>query len=153
MTTSASGGSSERASTGTPRVLVVDDEANIVTSLQFLLRRSGYETSVAGDGESALAEVARFNPQMLLLDVMMPRKTGFEVCQELRASGRTDLIIIMLTAKGRESEVAKGLAVGADAYVTKPFSTRDLMDTVHRLLPIGPGEADGPSESPPGVAP
>jgi DNA-binding response OmpR family regulator len=134
--------------TGAPRVLVVDDEANIVTSLQFLLRRAGYETSVAADGEAALAEVDRFQPDLLLLDVMMPRKTGFEVCQELRASGRTDIQIIMLTAKGRESEVAKGLAVGADAYVTKPFSTRDLMDTVQRLVPLRGGTGAAPGAAP-----
>lgn len=116
------------------RVLIVDDEPNIVTSLEFILRRKGFETAVARDGDEALAEVERFRPDLVLLDTMMPRRDGFEVCQQLRASGHADLRIVMLTAKGRPPEVAKGLAVGADAYVTKPFSTRDLVDLVGRLL-------------------
>ena len=116
------------------KVLIVDDEPNIVTSLQFLMRKNGFETSVARDGDAALAEVERFRPDLVLLDAMMPRRDGFEVCQQLRATGWTDLKIVMLTAKGRESEVAKGLAVGADAYVTKPFSTRDLVARVTELL-------------------
>ncbi len=116
------------------RVLIVDDEPNIVVSLQFLMRKSGFETSVARDGEEALLEVERFRPDLVLLDVMMPRKDGYEVCQQLRSSGWDDLRIVMLTAKGRESEITKGLALGADAYVTKPFSTSDLVDTVTRLL-------------------
>jgi DNA-binding response OmpR family regulator len=116
------------------RVLIVDDEPNIVISLQFLMRKGGFETSVARDGEEALLEVERFRPDLVLLDVMMPRKDGYEVCQQLRSSGWDDLKIVMLTAKGRESEITKGLALGADAYVTKPFSTSDLVDTVTRLL-------------------
>jgi DNA-binding response OmpR family regulator len=121
------------------KVLIVDDEPNIVTSLKFLMRKSGFETSVARDGDEALTEVERFRPDLVLLDVMMPKRDGFEVCQRLRASGETQLKIILLTAKGRETEVAKGLAVGADAYVTKPFSTRDLVDQVNRLLAGGSG--------------
>ena len=116
------------------KVLIVDDEPNIVTSLTFLMKKSGFETSVARDGDEALTEVERFRPDLVLLDVMMPRRDGFEVCQTLRAAGQTGLKIILLTAKGRETEVAKGLAVGADAYVTKPFSTRDLVEQVTRLL-------------------
>ena len=116
------------------KVLIVDDEPNIVVSLQFLMRKGGFETSVARDGEEALLEVERFRPNLVLLDVMMPRKDGYEVCQQLRSSGWDDLKIVMLTAKGRESEITKGLALGADAYVTKPFSTSDLVDTVTRLL-------------------
>jgi DNA-binding response OmpR family regulator len=119
------------------KVLIVDDEPNIVVSLQFLMKKSGYETSTARDGDEALAEVERFRPDLVLLDAMMPRRDGFEVCQQLRASGWSDLRIVMLTAKGRESEITKGLAVGADAYVTKPFSTRELVDQVDRLLARG----------------
>jgi two-component system alkaline phosphatase synthesis response regulator PhoP len=121
----------------TRRILIVDDEPNIVMSLEFLMRKSGFETSVARDGDAALAEVERFRPDLVLLDAMMPRRDGFEVCQQLRASGWTDLKIVMLTAKGRETEIAKGLAVGADAYVTKPFSTRQLVDQVTALLTGG----------------
>jgi len=118
----------------TTKVLIVDDEPNIVVSLQFLMKKSGFETSVARDGDEALLEVERFRPDLVLLDVMMPRRDGFEVCQQLRSAGWNDLKIVMLTAKGREAEVTKGLAVGADAYVTKPFSTSELVDTVVRLL-------------------
>jgi len=119
------------------KVLIVDDEPNIVTSLKFLMTKNGFETSVARDGDEALAEVERFQPDLVLLDVMMPKRDGFEVCQKLRAAGQTQIKIILLTAKGRETEVAKGLAVGADAYVTKPFSTRDLVEQVNRLLAGG----------------
>jgi len=118
------------------KVLIVDDEPNIVTSLVFLMKKAGFETAVARDGDEALAEVDRFHPDLVLLDVMMPKRDGFEVCQMLRAAGRTELKIILLTAKGRETEVAKGLAIGADAYVTKPFSTRDLVDQVSGLLAV-----------------
>lgn len=119
------------------KVLIVDDEPNIVISLQFLMRKSGFETSVARDGDEALLEVERFRPDLVLLDVMMPRRDGYEVCQTLRATGWTELKIVMLTAKGRETEMTKGLTVGADAYVTKPFSTAELVETVHRLLGEG----------------
>ena len=118
----------------TAKVLIVDDEPNIVISLQFLMKKGGFETSVARDGDEALLEVERFRPDLVLLDVMMPRRDGYEVCQQLRSSGWNDLKIVMLTAKGRETEITKGLALGADAYVTKPFSTSDLVDTVTRLL-------------------
>jgi two-component system, OmpR family, alkaline phosphatase synthesis response regulator PhoP len=119
------------------RVLIVDDEPNIVVSLQFLMKKGGFETSVARDGDEALAEVESFRPDLVLLDVMMPRRDGYEVCQQLRSTGWTDLKIVMLTAKGREAEATKGLALGADAYVTKPFSTSELVDTVTRLLADG----------------
>lgn len=120
-----------------PRVLIVDDEPNIVTSVQFLMRKSGFETAVANDGDAALAEVERFRPDLVLLDANMPRRDGFEVCQKLRAAGWDQLKIVMLTAKGRETEITKGLEVGADAYVTKPFSTRELVEQVNRLLSEG----------------
>jgi DNA-binding response OmpR family regulator len=116
------------------KVLIADDEPNIVTSLQFLMTRRGYLTEVARNGEEALAAVESFRPDLLLLDVNMPKLDGYEVAQRLRDSGWSDLRIVMLTAKGRESEVAKGMAVGADLYVTKPFSTRDLVDQVSALL-------------------
>ncbi|HVM28849.1 MAG TPA: response regulator [Mycobacteriales bacterium] len=116
------------------KVLIVDDEPNIVTSLEFLMGKRGFTTAVARDGDAALAEVERFGPDLVLLDVNLPGRDGFEVCQALRASGRNDLKIVMLTAKGREAEVTKGLDLGADAYVTKPFSTRELVEQVSRLL-------------------
>ncbi len=116
------------------RVLIADDEPNIVISLEFLMKQRGYETRVARDGDEALAEVESFRPDLVLLDVMLPRRNGFEVCQKLRADGWTDLRIVMLTAKGRDIEIEKGLALGADAYVTKPFSTGELVERVAGLL-------------------
>lgn len=117
------------------KILIVDDEPNIVISLEFLMKKEGFEVAVACDGEEALAKVAEFAPDLVLLDVMMPKKSGYEVCEALRADpAQAALKIVMLTAKGRDTEVAKGLALGADAYMTKPFSTRELVDKVRDLL-------------------
>ena len=121
----------------TKRILIVDDEPNIVISLEFLMKKEGFAVAVANDGDEALAKVASFNPDLLLLDVMMPKKSGFEVCEALRADSEcTGLKIVMLTAKGRDTEMAKGLAIGADAYVTKPFSTKELVDKVKEMLAV-----------------
>jgi DNA-binding response OmpR family regulator len=117
------------------KVLIVDDEPNIVISLEFLMKREGFEVHVAGDGEAALQQIATHLPDLVLLDVMLPKRNGFEVCQQLR--GNPDwagIKVIMLTAKGRDTEVAKGLALGADAYMTKPFSTKDLVSQVKQML-------------------
>lgn len=117
------------------RVLIADDEPNIVVSLEFLMQQCGYETRTAANGEAALKVVAEFRPDLLLLDVMLPLRNGFEVCQTVREDpGLGGMRIVMITAKGRDTEVAKGLALGADAYITKPFATRELLDTVKRLL-------------------
>ena len=116
-------------------VLIADDEPNIVVSLEYLLEHSGYDVKIARDGVEALTCVEAFHPDLILLDVMLPRKNGFEVCQKIRESeGSPRIRIIMLTAKGREIEVSKGIALGADAYITKPFSTKDLMTEVRKLL-------------------
>ncbi len=118
-----------------PSVLVVDDEPNIVLSLEFLLKQVGYEVRVARDGEAALESIAQAKPGLVLLDVMMPKRDGFDVCQTIRANPDwSDVRIIMLTAKGREIEREKGLALGADEYVTKPFSTREVVEKVRQLL-------------------
>lgn len=117
------------------RVLIADDEPNIVISLEFLMSQSGYEIRVAPNGEDALRAVSEFRPDLMLLDVMLPLRNGFEVCQTVRENpALSNVKIVMLTAKGRETEITKGLAVGADAYITKPFATRELLDTVKRLL-------------------
>ncbi len=117
------------------RVLIVDDEQNIVISLEFMMKREGYEVSIAQDGQEAIEMIRAEMPDLVLLDVMMPKKSGFEVCQEVRADpGLRSVRILMLTAKGRETEVAKGLAVGADAYITKPFSTKELVERVRAML-------------------
>ena len=119
------------------KLLVADDEPNIVISLEFLMKKEGFEIAIATDGEEALAKVASFGPDLMLLDVMMPKKSGFEVCEALRADpANANLQIVMLTAKGRDTEVAKGLAIGADAYVTKPFSTKELVTKVKSMLGV-----------------
>lgn len=117
------------------RILIADDEPNIVLSLDFLMQRAGYSVEVVDNGEDAYQRAAENPPDLLLLDVMLPRLSGFEVCRRLRAlpACRT-LPIIMLTAKGRDSEVSKGLALGATAYITKPFSVRDLVGQVQQIL-------------------
>jgi two-component system, OmpR family, alkaline phosphatase synthesis response regulator PhoP len=119
-------------------VLIVDDEPNILLSLQFLMRKSGYEVRTARDGEEALAEISRAAPDLVLLDVMMPLRRGYEVCQRMRE--RADwrhIKIIMLTAKGRDVEMSKGLSIGADLYITKPFSTQELVAKINGLLGVG----------------
>jgi len=121
------------------RILLVDDEPNIVISLEYLLKREGFEVAVAGDGEAALQSLEAQAPDVVILDLMLPKMNGFDVCQRVRAEPRwRELKILMLTAKGREAEVAKGMALGADAYVTKPFSTKDLVAQVKRLAGVGP---------------
>ncbi len=120
------------------RILIVDDEPNIVTSLEFLMRGDDYEVQVARNGEEALQLAESFRPDLVLLDVMMPQRTGFEVCQKIRENAALrDMKVVMLTAKGRDVEKERGLDLGANAYVTKPFSTKELMNTVRRLLPDG----------------
>lgn len=117
------------------KVLIVDDEPNIVTALEFLFRRSGYDVRLATNGAEALEMVDAFRPDVVLLDVMMPVKSGYEVCQAMR--DRPELAgirIVMLSAKGSEAEVSKGLSLGADLYVTKPFSTQELVATIDRLF-------------------
>ena len=117
------------------QVLIVDDEKNILISLQFLMKKAGYVVRTAMDGETALDLIADRAPDLMLLDIMLPQIDGFEVCRRVRQThSPLDMKIVMLTAKGREVDAEKGLALGANAYVTKPFSTRDLVQTVHDLL-------------------
>jgi DNA-binding response OmpR family regulator len=117
------------------KILIADDEPNILISLEYLMKREGYAVSVARDGAEALETLRRERPTLVLLDVMMPTKTGFEVCQAVRADDELkDTLILMLTAKGRDTDVAKGLALGANDYITKPFSTKELVQKVRELL-------------------
>jgi DNA-binding response OmpR family regulator len=119
----------------THKVLIADDEPNIVISLEYLMKRSGYQVSIARDGQEALDTIRRERPRLVLLDVMMPRKNGHEVCQELRADEQIkDTLVLMLTAKGRDTDIDKGLGVGADAYMTKPFATKELVAKVAEML-------------------
>ncbi len=117
------------------KILIAEDEANIVASIEFLLQQAGYELRIAHNGEEALREVGEFLPDLVLLDVMMPLRNGFEVCQKIRENAQWKHIrIVMLTAKGRQSEISKGMALGADAYLVKPFATKDLLEQVRALL-------------------
>jgi DNA-binding response OmpR family regulator len=117
------------------RVLIAEDEPNIVAAVQFLLRRAGYEVHVARNGDEALKLVETCSPDLVLLDVMMPVRSGYEVCKRIREHAEWRHIkIIMLSAKGRDAEVNKGLSMGADLYITKPFSARDLLDKINVLL-------------------
>jgi len=119
-------------------VLVAEDEPNIVLSLEFLLKKEGYEVRVATDGEEALREIESAPPDLVLLDVMIPKRDGYDVCQTIRANPEwNEVRIIMLTAKGLEVEREKGLALGADDYITKPFSTRELSERVKNIIGSG----------------
>jgi two-component system, OmpR family, alkaline phosphatase synthesis response regulator PhoP len=112
-------------------VLVVDDEANILLSLEFLMKKAGYDVRLARDGEEALAEIGKARPDLVLLDVMMPKRNGFDVCEAIRANPDWRAVrVILLTAKGRDIEREKGLALGADDYIIKPFSTREVVERV-----------------------
>jgi DNA-binding response OmpR family regulator len=116
-------------------ILVADDEPNIVLSLEFLLKQAGFRVRTVADGEAALAAIAQEPPNLVLLDVMIPGRDGYAVCQAIRSNPAwRDVRIIMLTAKGGEIQREKGLSLGADEYVTKPFSTRELVDRVRRML-------------------
>jgi DNA-binding response OmpR family regulator len=121
------------------RILIVDDEPNILISIEFLMKREGYEVAIARDGEEGLEAIRAQRPDLVVLDVMMPKRDGFEVCTEVRADpSLADVRILMLTAKGREAEINKGLALGADAYIPKPFSTHELVAKVNALLEARP---------------
>ena len=121
------------------KILIADDEPNILISLEYLMKREGFEVHLARDGQEALAMLQRERPRLVLLDVMMPHLSGFEVCQALRADeALKDTLVLMLTAKGRDTDVAKGLGVGADAYMTKPFSTKELVQKVRAMLAAQP---------------
>ena len=117
------------------KILIADDEPNIVTALEFLLQKAGYEARIARNGGEALKAIEADPPDLVLLDVMMPVASGYEVCKRIRDRPEwAGIKVVMLSAKGRDAEVAKGMAMGADLYVTKPFSTRELMDQIRTLL-------------------
>ena len=116
-------------------ILVADDEPNIVLSLEFLLKQAGFRVRTVSDGDAVLAAIAREPPDLVLLDVMIPGRDGYAVCQEIRANPAwRRMRIVMLTAKGGEIQREKGLSLGADDYVTKPFSTRELVERIRRIL-------------------
>jgi len=117
------------------KILVVDDEPHVIKSLTFVLTKEGYDVSSADNGEDAMAKIRQSKPSLVFLDVMMPKKNGYEVCQEVKKdSGLRDIRVIMLTAKGQETDREKGLDVGADEFMTKPFSPMRILDKVKELL-------------------
>ena len=119
----------------TKKILIVDDEQNIAISVEFLMHHEGFEVVVAHDGEEGLAQIRAHRPDLVLLDVMMPKLNGFEVCKAVRADPTlAGVRILMLTAKGRAAEIDKGISLGADAYISKPFATRELVAKVKELL-------------------
>ncbi len=118
-----------------PRILVVDDEPNIVIALDFLMQQNGFITETAHDGEEALAKAASFQPDLILLDVMMPRKDGFEVAADIRRNMEGNPVkVIFLTAKGTTRDKMDGYKAGGDIYFTKPFDNQELLDTVMEVL-------------------
>lgn len=120
---------------GKPQVLIVEDEPHIVLSLEFLLQRAGYDTVAVADGEEGLALVRRLRPDVVLLDVMLPRRNGYEVCQAIKADPELRTIpVVMLSARGQEVEVLKGLELGAVAYVTKPFGNAEILEAIRAVL-------------------
>ena len=117
------------------KILIVDDEPNIVRSLSFVLNKEGYDVSVAEDGDQAMAMIRGSKPNIIFLDVMMPKKNGYDVCQEIKSDpALMDIHVVMLTAKDQESERAKGLEHGADEYISKPFSPMKILARVRELL-------------------
>jgi DNA-binding response OmpR family regulator len=117
------------------KILIVDDEPSIIVPLQFLMQQNGHDTMVAFSGEEAMEIIAASPPDLILLDIMLPIIDGFEVCQRVRENPRWNSIrIILLTAMGGEANVAKGIALGADAYITKPFSNAEVSEKVYALL-------------------
>ena len=116
-------------------ILIVDDEPNVVVPIQFLMEQQGYRVMIAERGEDALDLIYHYKPDLVILDIMLPGMDGYEVCEIIRLNPNyQDVKIIFLTAKGREVEIAKGLALGADAYITKPYSNAELVAKVKELL-------------------
>ena len=118
-----------------PQVLIVDDEPNIVMSLEFLMRKNGYRVSIARNGTEALEAIDQTPFAVVLLDVMMPDVDGYQVCRHVRQRpDRQETKVIFLSAKSKEADIQKGYDVGADLYITKPFITRQLMEQVRTLV-------------------
>jgi DNA-binding response OmpR family regulator len=118
------------------KILVVDDEPNVVRTLTFVLKKEGYDVASAVNGEEALIKAREFKPGLMFLDVMMPKKNGYEVCQELKSDSSThDIFIIMLSAKGQEADKEQALSSGANEFMSKPFSPISVIGRVKELLP------------------
>ncbi|BBO66857.1 transcriptional regulator [Desulfosarcina alkanivorans] len=120
------------------KILIIDDELSILVPLQFLMEKEGYETKLAQSGKEAIEKISVIRPDLILLDIMLPDLDGYEIYQMIRQRAEWESIrVIFLTAKNRDADMAKGLAMGADAYITKPFSNIELVEKIREL--IGPG--------------
>jgi DNA-binding response OmpR family regulator len=120
-------------------ILIVDDELSILVPLQFLMEKEGYVAKLAQSGKEAIEKIQKIQPDLILLDIMLPDLDGYEIYQMIRNRGEWESIrVIFLTARNRDADIAKGLAMGADAYITKPFSNTELMEKIRKL--IGPGK-------------
>ena len=123
------------------KVLIVDDEPNIIVPLQFLMEQNGYDVIVAATGEAAMAALAADRPDLILLDIMLPGIDGYQVCQTIRSNSEwREMKIVFISAMGRDVDVAKGLALAADAYITKPFAIADVVEKVNHLLTAEDGD-------------
>ena len=117
------------------KIMVVDDDPNLTRSVTFILQKEGYQVDVATNGEEAMAKIRQSKPSLIFLDVMMPKKNGYEVCQEIKGDAElSDIYIIMLTAKGQERDKEKGLEMGADEFISKPFSPKAIVERTKEIL-------------------
>ena len=117
------------------KILVVDDDPNLTRSVTFILQKEGYQVDVATNGEEALAKIRQSKPRLIFLDVMMPKKNGYEVCLEIKGDPElSDIYVIMLTAKGQERDREKGLEMGADEFISKPFSPKAIVERTKELF-------------------
>ena len=117
------------------KIMVVDDDPNLTRSVTFILQKEGYQVDVATNGEEAMAKIRQSKPRMIFLDVMMPKKNGYEVCQEIKGDAElSDIYIVMLTAKGQERDKEKGLEMGADEFISKPFSPKAIVERTKEIL-------------------
>jgi len=122
------------------KVMIVDDDPSIVVALEFLMEQNGYEVQVARSGEEAIESIQKFQPDLILLDIMLPGIDGYEVCEILRLKPEwRNIRVVFLTAKGSEEDIARGLVLGADAYIVKPFTNQNVVDAVNDLLRPGKG--------------
>lgn len=129
---------------GKPRVLVVEDEDNIALALDYLLTREGYDHGRVANGADAMPRIKAERPDVVLLDVMLPEVSGYEICQDIRMDPDLRAVkILMMTARGSAMERRKGLALGADGFIAKPFELKELRDELKRLLNGGEEEAGG----------
>lgn len=117
------------------KILVVDDDPYILMSLEFLMKKNGYQVIIARNGTEALEAINTVKPNLILLDIMMPDVDGYSICKHVKSKKELkDIHVVFLSAKTKETDVQKGLDLGASMYITKPFSTRDLMKKVNELM-------------------